>query len=650
MNLKTLFSISLTTLLAGILSTVFIFSFKITQEFIENQVYSTSQDTVYSLGLSLASIDESNATTDMELMINAIFDSGYYEYIRLYDTDGRLLIEATLPVVVKNVPAWFIDLVPIHLKEAQGDVNRGWSKFGSLSVKGHAGYAYYELWKSFKTFLLIFGIIALLSVVILIFIINTLLRSLRGIKEQADAINKHKFIIEERSPFISEFDVLTKAMNQMVKKVEGIFQSEVRNFQNYQYLLYKDEETTLPNKKYFMQKLREILEHDDHKSVIGNIAIISIDGLADIKQEKSYAEYKDALLAIIATINRELNPQTLLARIGESELAILFDANGLTNSAECLTRINATFSATEKALKIREKLLCFHTGVVPFAKDDRLSQILSRADYALNQSRTKGCNSINVYTESTQDGALADLGKHAWRNKLQAIFGERRIALALQPVLKEENGALFHHEALLRIKESETSYQTAGFYLPMAYSLGLIPQFDRHVMELVLSNIHNAPAAVAVNLSQEFITHSHFFQGLSHQLSRLELKYRFMLHFECNESDIYRELETYIGFSEMVHANHQMFGIDRFTGLEDIGYIERLRPHYIKIPASFIEESHKNNRPVLNALNNLTHAMGITIIITAVQTREQLEHLKTLGYQFFQGIYISEPKIDTSFK
>ncbi|MEA2072436.1 MAG: hypothetical protein U9O86_02535, partial [Campylobacterota bacterium] len=60
---------------------------------------------------------------------------------------------------------------------------------------------------------------------------------------------------------------------------------------------------------------------------------------------------------------------------------------------------------------------------------------------------------------------------------------------------------------------------------------------------------------------------------------------------------------------------------------------------------NFIIESHTNNRAALDTLNILAQTMGTTIIITAVQSKEQHEKLKEIGYENFQGRYISDIKL-----
>lgn len=642
MSLKSLFSITLAGLLFVILVTIFSLTIRSTQDFIENQLYSSSQDTVYTLGMSIATLDLNRTSDDVELIINAIFDSGYYEYIKFYDTELSLIYEAKLPVVVKDVPSWFIDIVPIEVNEANGVVNSGWQHIGSLSIKGHIGYAYYELWKAFNELLIVFSFIALISFIILFLVINTLLFSLKRIKEQAEAINEHKFIVQNGAPFIKEFDVLIKTMNKMVKKVEGIFQSEAETFEHYQSLLYRDEETRLANKKYFILKLKELM--DENNDIHCYIAIASIDGLNNIKKTQGYDQYKKVLMSLSKNILNNTDANNLVARIGENEFAVLFNTNDTTKTIDDFKSLQDSLNISNKHLKSHEQLFNFNIGIAPYFEDDNISQVLSRVDYALSRSKTIGYNTMDMYKEQKEQ-CIITLGKNKWHEIFSSIFEENRIVLAEQSVKNKNDDSIFHHEIFIRIREHNNTFQTASYYLPIANSLGLSTKIDQHVIKMITNNMQNITSAYAINISKEFIKHSHSFLELRNILSSLQKSHPYMLHFECSESDILQDIETQVKFTDMVHALKQCYGIDRFSGLNGIAYIKKLRPDYIKINVNYILEAHKDNQIVLQTLKILAQTMDITLIITAIQNKEQLEKLKEIGYEYFQGQFIEEPMV-----
>lgn len=640
MSLKRLFSLTLGGLLLVILLTVFSMTMSTYQLFIQNQVYSSSQDAVNSLGLSISTLDIQNSKLDVELMINAIFDSGYYEYIKLYDINNVLIYENSHPLVVKDVPSWMITVIPIELQEASSVVNDGWKNVATITLKGHIGYAYYEMYNATKKLIIIFFIITVVAFVLLMIIINTLLRSLKRIENQANSINEHKFVIEESAPFILEFNTLIKAMNQMVRKVEGIFKSEVNTFEQYQNILYRDEETALPNKKYFILKLKEALADESHN--LGYIALISIDGLEKLKNDYNYVFYKETLQRLIYNIPKALAENNLVSRISSHEIAILFNTHDKEKVQEYFEQLQTSLDVVSQHIKTKEKLLSITIGVAPYFEKDKLSETLSRVDYSLSRSKINGCNLMDIYSNKKNENDMITLGKNNWKSICDNIFSQDRVLLAMQSTINKVENIVFHDEVLIRIREVDNSIKTAGYYLPMANALGLISKFDDTVIKKIVRNMNIYINPIAVNISKDFILQSVCFLELRNSLSKLRSTHPGKLHFECPENEILLALDSYVEFSDMVHAHKQLFGIDRFSGLQNIGYIEKVRPDYIKINVNFMLEALDNNSAILKTLNVLSRTMGTKIIITAIQNESQYKRLKDLGYQDFQGHYISD--------
>ncbi len=72
-----------------IIGSIMYLNFNSANQFIQNQLYTTSENTLTSLGLSLSmNIPNQNENlSTMETMINAIFDRGYYESIILQNME-----------------------------------------------------------------------------------------------------------------------------------------------------------------------------------------------------------------------------------------------------------------------------------------------------------------------------------------------------------------------------------------------------------------------------------------------------------------------------------------------------------------------------------------------------------------------------------
>src|SRR3990167_2361544 len=282
--------IMLTLFLGVILVSVMLLNFKSATEFVQNQLYTDAKNTAHSLGLSLSKVADTSDSSSMETMINAIYDSGYYQRIRLVDIDGKEVYNRESDVRVSDVPQWFIEMVPIHNVSVTSDIMIGWSRFGTLEVSGHTGNAYRQLYSTLidliQTFLMI-GIVVFMTLYLLL---SLSLKSLKRIRDQAKAIIDNEFIIEKKIPFTTEFRSVTTAMNAMVEKVKDIFERENETLRRYHELLYKDSETKLHNRHYLTAKLPDYLQSDASFSS-GIYVMMSINELDRLKREKGYERY-----------------------------------------------------------------------------------------------------------------------------------------------------------------------------------------------------------------------------------------------------------------------------------------------------------------------------------------------------------------------
>lgn len=123
----------------------FVVTLETSREQYRNQLSAHAQDAATALGLSLTThIDDPTMT---ELMVNSIFDSGYFYRIRVVD------INTNKPIIERNdvpqdtrVPQWFVRLVNLNPGEGDAIVMRGWSQVARVEVVSHPMFALARLW------------------------------------------------------------------------------------------------------------------------------------------------------------------------------------------------------------------------------------------------------------------------------------------------------------------------------------------------------------------------------------------------------------------------------------------------------------------------------------------------------------------------
>jgi hypothetical protein len=84
----------------------------------------------------------------VELAVAALFDSGYYELIRVTDPRGRTIVERKSPEGEYAAPRWFVDMLPIDATPGQAGISSGWKQFGTVTLVSHSRFAYRTLWQN----------------------------------------------------------------------------------------------------------------------------------------------------------------------------------------------------------------------------------------------------------------------------------------------------------------------------------------------------------------------------------------------------------------------------------------------------------------------------------------------------------------------
>ncbi len=647
MSLFKQLSIMLTLFLGIILASVMILNFKTATEFVQNQLYTDAKNTSHSLGLSLSKVADPDDTSTMDTMINAIFDSGYYELISLKDVDGKILYERKTDVVVSDVPSWFIGAVPVQSSTASSDIMMGWSRFGTLEVRGHAGNAYRQLYSTLIELVKTFLILGVIVFAFLYLLLSLSLKSLKRIGDQAKGIIKNQFIFEDKIPFTTEFRSVTVAMNAMVGKVKDIFEREDETLKRYHELLYKDAETKLYNRRYLVAKLPDYLQTDTLFSA-GVYALFSFDELDRLKKELGYESYRSLLSTFSYSLNDEFSsdPYTLIARLNESDFFVVIPSK---ESSEIITRFEKVMTLLHQEI-IREnesveEYLVVGCSVGNYTENDTLKSLFSRADYSVTQAKLRQNFSIDVNVEG-KDSLV--LGREEWRNELLLSLEESRMLLAFQSVVNVHDGKtdVLHEEIFLRLLDKEGTIHSAGYFIPIATSLGLIDMLDRYMITQVLKYLkeQNQTTSMAVNLSGDFVKKYANIEWLKIQLALFSRTNRTQLWFEVSNSIALSELEAVQSLCKTVkHLGHR-FGIDHFV-LPESGalYLQAIDPDYVKSNAGYLQDMMLDSETgnTRESLNNLVKSLGISIVAIMIENSEQMEALKNLGITRFQGSFIA---------
>lgn len=631
-----------------IITSVMYLNFKSANEFIQNQLYTTSEDTATSLGLSLSlNIPiESNDLSTMETMINAIFDRGYYEAIILRDTSGKVLIENKHILKVKSVPDWFVRYTNIVVPTATTQISSGWIPYGVLSVKLHSGHAYMQLWNIFIDILQTFAILVAIVLAILYSLLTFVLKSLKEVEKQAIAISNNDFIIQKTLPFTTEFRSVVNTMNKMVTKVKDIFEHEAVMVQKYNALLYNDQDTGMGNRKFFSLRLSSLLNQEDAKSS-GTVVIFVLNHFHQTKQKVGFEvlnAYINSLAELFYTSTQGIE-ERVVSRLKDSEFAMILPQTNYNETKSLIKKFLAQCEKIKQEELKEIKEFYISGGATYFDENDNQKEILSRADFALSSALMKSEAHVHFH-EIKSDESLEELGKQEWYKLITHALKGDGIKLAVQSV-KDSFGEVFHKETYLRMSDKDGKLYPARVFVPMLSALALTDEVDKKVIELCIKLAKKEPnTEIAINIATSFINNTQNISWLENTLKNL-LHVKLKLSFEAGNYAILHNLDNFISFANLVQKYGYGFGIDNFNITpKNLEYLQQLKPRYIKANKSFfIDMNTDANNNSYTSFKVLATSLDIKLIATAVETKEESDALKAIPITLQQGSFIEVPRM-----
>jgi len=168
--------------------------------FQQGQLQTTAQDMATTLGIAISNLPEGDDQATLEVLFNAVFDSGYYTRIELVAVDGQTIHQKSQEIDIAGVPAWFLRLVPIEPAQGATRVMKGWAQLGELKLEIHPGFAYSNMYQALVSALRWFALLFLVSMLVLWVVLRYVLEPLQRVKEQADAIHSNRFVQQDKIP------------------------------------------------------------------------------------------------------------------------------------------------------------------------------------------------------------------------------------------------------------------------------------------------------------------------------------------------------------------------------------------------------------------------------------------------------------------
>jgi EAL domain-containing protein (putative c-di-GMP-specific phosphodiesterase class I) len=269
-------------------------------------------------------------------------------------------------------------------------------------------------------------------------------------------------------------------------------------------------------------------------------------------------------------------------------------------------------------------------------------QVLRDADAAAVRARAAGRNRIVVH-DSRRAGAMATAEQ--MERALRRALERDELSVVYQPIAQVRDGRLVGFEALLRWTHADGTAVPPNTFLPVAERSGLIVGIGEWVLDVACRDASSWQAArgtdlsVHVNVSAaqlesallpqmvERVLHQH---GLPPGVLTLEVTEEMLV----DDPELARERLAHL------HAVGVHLAIDDFgTGHTSLAEMRTYPLRMLKIDREFVKgmPHSSQDRRIVQAIIELAHGMGHTVVAEGVEHDEELVHLQEMGCDMAQG-------------
>ena len=614
------------------------------REQVLGQLRSHAQDTATALGLSLTTQIHDPAM--IQLMVSAIFDSGYFSSIRIINLENeQVLVERSAPALAKDIPRWFVSLVNLHPQGGDALITRGWEQVARVEVLSNPQFALARLWDSTLGTLIWLLVCGLLSAVLGSWWLRRQFRPLEAMVRQAEAISKREFLSVPRPPRTPELKRVVLAMNQMVEKLRALFAEEAARSEKLRAQSYQDSLTGLANRRLLDEQLADHLLVGEQSSD-GHLLMLRINDLVGLNQRLG-GQRTDALISTVGALLTRLTqvPERrtwLAARNRGGEFSLLTPGLGSEDAA----RLAGEISATLENLRLTGASDCMpvaHLGIVAFQPGESARSVLLRLDKALTEAQG---HPERPWILLSHSASVPDQTQYDWRTWIDDALTEGKLQLYFQPVVQcADTSQVLHHKVLARLLDPRGKAIAAGHFLPWVERLGWSARFDLAMLEATLDYLLVNRWPLALSLSGSTLRNQEQLRQILDMLDSLP-ELAPLLTLEIDE----RQLPPPQALQRLSHSllnTGYRIGLQHFGGsFSQIGNLTQMGLAYLKIDGAYIRsiDVQSDKQLFIEAIFRATNSIDLPLIAESVETQGELATIKGLGVFGVMGRLIGPPE------
>ena len=422
------------------------------------------------------------------------------------------------------------------------------------------------------------------------------------------------------------------------------------------HLATHDALTGLPNRVLLDDRLTQAIVHSERDGHLFALLMVDLDRFKLVNDSLGHRAGDELLQETARRLTSVARAIDTIARIGGDEFVIIMNPIAAREDAELVAQ--RVIEALKPTMRIAG--VDIHTspsiGIAFYPADGTtIESLIAHADAAMYSAKERGRNNAQCYAPG-MDTQSHD--KVRLQSDLHEAVALQQFELAYQPKVDVKSGAVHSVEALIRWRHPQRGLISPNDFIPLAEDCGLIGPIGQWVVEEACRQAKKwqragLPAVrVAVNLSASQFRQKNLLATIREALSAAELDPSF-LEVELTESAVMTDPEESVAILEQLSKMGVLVSVDDFgTGYSSMSYLRRFPIDKLKIDRGFISEimTRPDDASIVRAIVSLAHSLRLKVVAEGVETGDQLDFLKSLGCDQYQGFHYSTAVTPAAFE
>lgn len=409
-----------------------------------------------------------------------------------------------------------------------------------------------------------------------------------------------------------------------------------------------DELTGQLNRARITEALGDLLSNTSRSPANGAFLLAGVNDLTLINETYGFDVGDEVITIVGKRLPRVLRGKDCIGRFSSNKFGLVLH-NCKAEGVEAIARrLMAAIGDSILDTSVGAVAATISIGAVILPDDATGAQsAVGRALSALDVARVNRGDQFSFYvpcerkeTERKQNVAIAD--------DIIRALNDRRMMIALQPIVTSRSHEPELYECLLRMRRMDGSVVSAGEFIPVAEQFGLAKLIDHRVLELAIELLRTMPKVkLALNVSAATTTNPEWISALE-SLTGKDRSILERITIEITETTAISDVKAAIEFVSSLKTLGCRVALDdfgagytSFRSLRDLGF------DMVKIDGSFIENlgTDAEDEMFVRTLIDLARSFGVVTVGEWVGDERTVQLLEKAGVSYMQGYFFGAPEL-----